>query len=84
MDSVISACELSARIKPFYPGLDADMITRAYDFCQHAHKGQLRSSGAPYYTHPVAVAAILADMHLDPQRLSPRSCMMSLRIRRSH
>ena len=69
MNSVVSACELSARIKPFYPGLDADMITRAYDFCQHAHQGQLRSSGAPYYTHPVAVAAILADMHLDPSTI---------------
>jgi GTP pyrophosphokinase len=69
MTTIVSATELSDRIKPFYPSLDVDMIDRAYKFCQQAHEGQKRSSGEPYYTHPVQVAAILADMHLDPSTI---------------
>jgi guanosine-3',5'-bis(diphosphate) 3'-pyrophosphohydrolase len=69
MSAIVSAAELSDRIKPFYPSLDVDMIDRAYKFCQQAHEGQKRSSGEPYYTHPVEVATILADMHLDPSTI---------------
>ena len=45
---------------------DLGMIARAYDMCKTAHQHQKRASGEAYYTHPVAVASILADMHLDP------------------
>ena len=37
----------------------------AYHFAASAHRGQTRRSGEPYVTHPVAVARILADLHLD-------------------
>ncbi|MGC6485250.1 MAG: RelA/SpoT family protein [Candidatus Puniceispirillales bacterium] len=37
----------------------------AFCMAEKAHRGQLRSSGDPYFTHPVEVAEILADMHLD-------------------
>ena len=40
-------------------------VTRAYEFGAHAHEGQKRISGEPYISHPVAVASILADLHLD-------------------
>ena len=44
-------------------------IERAYQLAKKAHDGQMRSSGDPYITHPVAAAGILADLHLDPQTI---------------
>lgn len=40
-------------------------ILRAYHFAEKSHKGQYRQSGEEYITHPVAVAQILANMHMD-------------------
>ena len=44
-------------------------VKRAYFFAEQAHLGQVRRSGEPYVTHPLAVAGILADMHMDHQSL---------------
>jgi RelA/SpoT family (p)ppGpp synthetase len=44
-------------------------ILRAYHFAEQCHEGQFRQSGEPYITHPIAVANILADMHLDHESL---------------
>jgi len=44
-------------------------VRRAYELAKRAHEGQFRRSGEPYITHPLAVADILADMHIDPQSL---------------
>jgi RelA/SpoT family (p)ppGpp synthetase len=44
-------------------------VKRAYYFAEQAHFGQLRRSGEDYVTHPLAVAGILADMHMDHQSL---------------
>ncbi len=46
-----------------------DAINQAYLVAFEAHDGQLRQSGEPYITHPVAVACILADMQMDYQSL---------------
>ncbi|MGA7362460.1 MAG: bifunctional (p)ppGpp synthetase/guanosine-3',5'-bis(diphosphate) 3'-pyrophosphohydrolase [Candidatus Dormiibacterota bacterium] len=45
-------------------------LARAYRVAELAHDGQLRLSGEPYITHPVAVAALLADLHLDTDALA--------------
>jgi len=42
-----------------------EMIEKAYIFSASVHQGQVRLSGEPYFTHPLAVTAILADMKLD-------------------
>ena len=47
----------------------AQQVKRAYYFAEQAHYGQVRRSGEPYVTHPLAVAGILADMHMDHQSL---------------
>ena len=47
------------------PDADRDLIRRAYLFSQMAHEGQMRMSGAPYLTHCVETARILAELHLD-------------------
>ncbi len=56
---------LADRIRAYNPSLDVGFLTRAFDFARDAHDGQTRASGAPYFTHPIAVAHILADMHVD-------------------
>jgi GTP pyrophosphokinase len=44
-------------------------IQRAYTYSEKCHSGQMRQSGDPYITHPLAVANILADMHMDHESL---------------
>src|SRR5699024_548465 len=43
---------------------------RAYDVAERSHRGQMRKSGDPYITHPVAVATILAELGLTPSTLA--------------
>ncbi len=47
-----------------------DMVRRAWQFADQAHRNQWRSSGDPYITHPIAVAGICAQWKLDAQALS--------------
>ncbi len=62
---MIEQAELIGQIKAYNPALEQDIIAKAYDFAKEKHEGQTRSSGEPYYTHPVEVAGILADMRMD-------------------
>src|SRR5438874_963999 len=48
---------------------DVARLEEAYRFSEAAHAGQTRQSGEPYISHPLAVAEILADWHLDGQTL---------------
>src|SRR5688572_2744309 len=48
---------------------DVESIERAYEMARAAHSGQYRASGEAYITHPLAVAKILAEWHLDAQAL---------------
>ncbi len=57
--------QLLSTIANYKPDYDRDMVVKAYEFAKKMHEGQFRSSGEPYYTHPVEVAQILADMHMD-------------------
>lgn len=50
--------------------IERDLIHRAYHRAEIAHDGQMRKSGEPYFTHCVAVASILADMHLDAEAIA--------------
>lgn len=57
--------ELIAQVAITNPSIAPDILNRAVAFARDAHEGQTRASGEPYYTHPVEVAQILADMRLD-------------------
>lgn len=46
-----------------------NLVRRAYYYAEQAHDGQYRRSGDPYVTHPLAVAGILCNMHMDHQSL---------------
>ncbi|MBI3937275.1 MAG: bifunctional (p)ppGpp synthetase/guanosine-3',5'-bis(diphosphate) 3'-pyrophosphohydrolase [Betaproteobacteria bacterium] len=58
--------EWSGYLKPE----DLSQLESAYHFSEAAHEGQFRQSGEPYITHPLAVANILAQWHLDSQALT--------------
>jgi GTP pyrophosphokinase len=53
-----------------YPDEDTSVIVRAAEVATVAHEGQLRRSGEPYITHPIAVAGIVADLGLDAQTIA--------------
>lgn len=57
--------DLLAKIKLYNPNSNLDLITKAYKFAEEKHEGQFRSSGEPYFIHPVAVANNLADLNMD-------------------
>ena len=60
---------LIAAHRRIFPGADADLLRRAYAVADHWHSGQVRKSGAPYITHPLAVAILLADIGMDTTTL---------------
>jgi len=53
-----------------YPGGDVELLRRAYDTASRAHEGQVRKTGDPYITHPVAVAHMLAQYGLDADTIA--------------
>lgn len=57
--------ELVERVKRYNPGCDEALLDRAYVYAMRAHGTQKRASGAPYFSHPLEVAAILTDLRLD-------------------
>jgi len=57
--------EVSAYLKP----QDVEQIQAALSYSQQAHEGQLRQSGLPYFSHPIAVARILTPLRLDTQAI---------------
>ncbi len=67
--SVVSLAELTRRASAYLPPEELARIREAYRFGDQAHLGQFRSSGAPYISHPIAVAEILARWKLDADTL---------------
>ena len=57
--------ELIERIKSYNPDSNEEIINQAYVFAMKAHGSQLRASGDPYFSHPIEVASILAEMRMD-------------------
>src|SRR5947207_1835853 len=57
--------ELVEQVKSYDPKADEDALNRAYVYSLKAHGAQLRASGDPYFSHPVEVAGLLAQMKLD-------------------
>ncbi|MCC1491030.1 bifunctional (p)ppGpp synthetase/guanosine-3',5'-bis(diphosphate) 3'-pyrophosphohydrolase [Cognatishimia sp. F0-27] len=62
---MIAVDDLVALVRNYNPKTNEPMIRAAYDYGQAMHSGQFRKSGEPYFSHPVAVAAILTEQQLD-------------------
>lgn len=60
---------LADRLSTYLGPDQVNLVRRAYFYAEQAHDGQRRRSGEAYVTHPLAVANILADMHMDHQSL---------------
>jgi len=57
--------EVSTYLKPH----DVESVREAIEFSRVAHQGQIRHSGDPYVTHPIAVARLITPLHLDVQSI---------------
>ncbi len=57
--------DLIERVKRYNPAASEPLLNRAYVYAMRAHGEQKRASGDPYFSHPLAVAAILTDLKLD-------------------
>jgi guanosine-3',5'-bis(diphosphate) 3'-pyrophosphohydrolase len=66
---VLRQYELLEKVRAYDPDADEAMINRAYVFSMKAHGSQKRASGDPYYSHPIEVAGILTDLHLDDETI---------------
>lgn len=65
MPDILSAANLVAKVRTYHPNPDEALLQKAYIFAKNAHGNQKRHSGDPYFSHPVAVAEILADLKID-------------------
>ncbi len=61
--------ELIGIVKKYHPSDNTEIIERAYKLASEAHGNQVRKSGAPYITHPLHVAIILADLKADKETI---------------
>ena len=62
---MIDVEDLVALVRNYNPRCNSALIRSAYAYGVKMHDGQWRKSGEPYFTHPVAVAAILTEQNLD-------------------
>jgi guanosine-3',5'-bis(diphosphate) 3'-pyrophosphohydrolase len=62
---VLTREELIAKVRAYHPRVKSELLGAAYDFAKTHHGEQKRDSGDAYYSHPVEVASLLADVHLD-------------------
>jgi (p)ppGpp synthase/HD superfamily hydrolase len=69
-DAADAVRPLIAAHRRIFPGADAGLLRHAYAVADHWHSGQVRKSGAPYITHPLAVAILLADIGMDTTTLA--------------
>ena len=51
-----------------------ELVQKALTYAEKAHEGQVRQSGEPYIIHPIQVAGILAELHMDPHTVATGCC----------
>jgi GTP pyrophosphokinase len=62
---MVPLTEILDKVKGYHEHADTELINRAYVYAARMHQGQLRRSGDPYFIHPVSVAEIITQLHLD-------------------
>src|SRR5678815_5830526 len=56
-------------VRQTHPKADLRMLEQAYEIAEREHRGQVRKSGDPFITHPLAVTTILAELGMTPPTL---------------
>ncbi|EFL22773.1 GTP diphosphokinase [Streptomyces himastatinicus ATCC 53653] len=70
-DRLPDAIEHVAKVhRAYHPGADLDVLRKAYVLAESSHRGQMRKSGEPYITHPLAVTLILAELGAETTTLT--------------
>jgi guanosine-3',5'-bis(diphosphate) 3'-pyrophosphohydrolase len=69
MPAIQSIDALASNLSTYLEPAQVNLVRRAYYYAAEAHDGQNRRTGEPYVTHPLAVAGILQEMHMDHQSL---------------
>jgi GTP pyrophosphokinase len=62
--------ELIAHVEAYNPGVDKELIRRAFDYAEAHHEGQMRRSGEEFIRHPWGVAQICAELRLDDKTIA--------------
>jgi len=57
--------DLLERVQAYHSDADLGLLRDAYEYATQAHEGQVRKSGAPYFSHPAAVAKVITELRLD-------------------
>ena len=70
MAAVLRQYELVDRVLDYDPDANEALLNRAYVFSVNAHGTQKRASGDPYFSHPIEVAGILTELHLDDETIA--------------
>ncbi len=70
MSAAATIESLTTKLDSYLEPTQIALVQDAYEYAAVAHSGQTRRTGEPYVTHPLAVADILADMHMDHQSLA--------------
>ena len=66
----VDADALVKEMLQHYPDGDGELVRRAYAYGEEAHGEQKRVSGEPYFTHPIAVAMLIAELGMDPATIA--------------
>jgi GTP pyrophosphokinase len=62
---MVPLTEILDKVRTYHQHADTELINRAYVYAARMHQGQMRRSGDPYFIHPVSVADIITQLHLD-------------------
>ena len=76
--------DILERVSGYAPDADTEVIIQAYFYAAKAHDRQQRKSGEAYFTHPVAVAGILADMRMDVDTIATALLLDTLETLATH
>ena len=69
-EQVLTAEQVLEKASQYLADEDIELVARAYEYARDAHSEQYRKSGEPYIIHPIQVAGILVDLHMDPATVS--------------
>lgn len=69
-EEIVTGPEVIGIVSKYMSKEHTAFVEKAYKYAEKAHEGQIRKSGEPYIIHPIQVAGILAELHMDPHTVA--------------